>query len=274
MQKSDRIKAIEQACTIVRWHGRYTDLDLDKVKAHLARYGDEYRPGVRSRYVTDEQYTAAIKRIELRLKQREENNVVPVSDGIPDYGKMKRPSEGYLIKFSRKCYDKFFGVQGGTPTAQMVCDKLQEYYDNVSKPNLPEPTPWVMGEIAAELTIPKSLAPSSTEVYHLWTGDHRSCGGVTYWGDRRKREAYSKSLSDAAREPVIVDPAVTGTRNQRNKPIRVIFMDAFANQFRAMKQLRYWHEMLENSPIVAWKGDRFIEKTVTAFVNGWRYLRV
>lgn len=267
MQKSDRLKAIEQACTIVRWHGRYTDLDLGKIKAHLSRYGDEYRPGVRSRYVTDEQYSNAIKRIELRLAQREQSNHVPISDGIPDFSQMKRPSEGYLTEFSRKCYDKFFGVQGGTPTAQMVCDKLQEYYDNVSVPHLPEPTPWVMAEIAGELSVPESFQPSSTEVYHLWSGDHRSCGGVTYWGDRRLRQAYSKSLSDAERAPVTVDPAVTGTRNQRNKPIRVIFMDAFANQFRAMKQLRYWHAILENSPLVAWKGDRFVEKTVSVFLN-------
>jgi hypothetical protein len=230
---------------------RDNDVPWDKVECHLAKYGDEVRPGPGNPYISEpvaQKFTNWL----LSLIQSSSIN----SD---------------LKEFELKAYNKWFGPQGATPSKSQVYEALWPYYERVPKRLvLPKYSEYVVAEFFKDVVFPvlHTLRPCH-ELWHDYSGDHKSNSGVTSWSDRRELSARKKAIKLAFQiytGKKTLQPVVVGTRNQRNKVCRAIFMDAFSNYFVERAAFGFVEQIFKNSNHIAWRGDAYVENYVQSFL--------
>lgn len=220
---------------------------LDEIRVHIARYG------LNSQVWNGDPYIS--QAIKDSFPQWLERLIANCSTVPQD-----------LCEYELKCLQKWYGPQGGTPAESDLARVLSGYYQ---LPRVVERAPLcesVIYLLRSQCFTHSWVTLTPQQVYHTYKGDHKSNSGVTGWADRRTPSIRKRAISEAMRYPLHIDPLVLGSRIQRNKT-RTIFMDSFANQYRSIKQFRFLHDVLASSDLVAWRGDRYVERHITAFCD-------
>ena len=144
-----------------------------------------------------------------------------------------------LIEYEDKALAKWVGPQGGTVNSADLLPVISLYYERAALvgnfdgyPVIPREVEITLRAMCKGVTL-ADLRPADTQqLWNAYKGDHRSNSGFTLWKDRRIKSVRIAALAQARKYPLRYDPVVAGSRPQRRK-IRSIFMDSFANQFRA-----------------------------------------
>lgn len=234
---------------------KYADKDYAFADAvsHLAKYGDERKLGFGNPYIKAEDKEKVLACIKAWISQHEgEQSWV-----------------GDLASFERKALTKWYGPQGATPTHEEVMQVVSEYYNRAInfEPSyvLSDTTKF---EFKQQLSIKSWRLLKPTELYRRYKGDRRSNSALTGWKDRRTPGIRVRAISEAVKDPYCIDPIVVGTRDQRSKkPCRCIFMDSFSNYYREVQAFSMFEASLKESDCVAWRGDRYIEKSYYDFAK-------
>lgn len=227
---------------------------VDKVLLHLEKYGPERREGFGNPYISDADKLKVIQSLEDWMADARKS---PSADWVLD-----------LIAFEEKSRDKWYGPQGATPSSYQLEEALSGYFEHAQKPFIINLTPsdHVLAEWKSQ-THSVSGALTAHQLWQRYKGDRKSNSGITGWCDRRDPAIRKMCISLAKKHPITFDPIVTGTRVQRNKVCRVIFMDSLANYFREVEAFWWLQDVWKDSSSVAWRGDRYVEADLDAFIR-------
>jgi len=220
---------------------------IDAIRTHLSKYSS----------------TQSINTGDYRISDAQKAKV------IAWWEKVLRTSNlpGDLYDFEIKALTKWFGPQGGNPSKDQIMNGVVRYYENTGLP-----TDYPALSYRASIMLQRLLYRkgefkrfSPRELYMRYKGDKRSNSGMTGWGDRRLPSIRKEAISQAYKFKGF-DPAVLGSRYQRQK-VRNIFMDSFANYYRAVAAYGPLIEDYKNVEWANWRGDRYIEYTISTFID-------
>lgn len=167
-----------------------------------------------------------------------------------------------MYLFEKKALEKWWGPQGIPHAYEALEPTVQLYYDRckVYDPFTLRFPSRFRSHFLEELQPIHGL-----DLLRTYKGDHKSNGGLTGWCDRRTPGLAQKALYIAEIDPYHFDPQVLGQKFERNK-LRTIYMDSFANQFRAASVWKPLADVMDAWPMYNWHGIPYMEERINNFL--------
>jgi len=233
---------------LLAWNVAYP---VSRVIAHLSRFGNETRPNKTGSSLFEKEDKLAIESTLLKLLK---TRTLPAD----------------LVETELAYHKKFFGPQGGTFGALDVDTGISKYYENTTPtatfPNIDEETFEDLFDAGIASKLQNYVVYVGRALYNLYKATKKSNSGLTGWTNRQLKPIRAQAVREASTNPANYDAAVAGARFKNNK-LRNIFMDSFANQLRAMSRMFHLFSTFKNSDWVAWRGDNYVESTITKFMD-------
>jgi hypothetical protein len=233
-----------------KWLTREDQIPWDKIECHLAKYKETESFGQGNPYIGDHEADKFSKWLDKLIMNSNISND--------------------LKEFECKARDKWYGPQGGIPSLEQLSEAIEKYYTRLpdSSFKLHMPSAHVLAELFGEAKNETVDIITFEKLWFKYSGDHKSNSGVTTWSDRREYSTRQKAMKigyKIYKKLRSLQLVVLGSRRQRNKPARCIFMDSFANYFAEVAAFSFTEYLWKDSNCVAWRGDAYVEKYIKDF---------
>lgn len=166
-----------------------------------------------------------------------------------------------------KCKKKWITPQGGSFSKEQLLVNMENYtHPTVAlkriKRTLRGDVMMQLASIRPHYPISSFVCENPRELFGMYKGSHRSTGGITYQGDRRKN--VTVAIKKAMENPIAFDGVIAGMRYKDSK-YRNIFMDSDANYFREARVLRKLFKAWEDLPFDHHYSNDVLAKKIVRF---------